>query len=146
MLRVYIKTKYLQCIFYNVCLITSNILLAWIIHRVNAVLVYDLIVWLRLISIYFLPKNTYLLPTDMHTDWWVLGGKKMLVFRRNCLGYWIDDPSFTSNSADNIFLYSLHIRKNNDQVKLKIVKSIRYDKIGSSFMIYYVFCFKDYHL
>ena len=63
----------------------------------------------------------------------------MLVFRRNCLVYWIDDPSFTSNSADNIFLYSFHIRKNNDQVKLKIVKSIRHDKLVPP--LWFITCF-----
>ena len=49
-------------------------------------------------------------------------------------GLWImDDPLFTSNSAANIFPYSFHIRKNNDQIK--IVKSFRNGKIGSPFMI-----------
>ena len=50
--------------------------------------------------------------------------------------YYIDYPLFTSNSAANIFLHSVHILKNNNQIKLKIVKSIRHVKIDSPFMIY----------
>ena len=40
--------------------------------------------------------------------------------------YRIDDPLFTSNSAANIFPYSFHIRKDNDQIKLATVKFIRH--------------------